>query len=107
MGYADVAGFRLGTSHLVKWINPVSRRLTTLSFYPLIIMDGTLELEKYMGLTYEEAVAYCLRLMEQVKNAGGRLTLLWHNTSVVEGNGSYLRKLYALLLNELKRLDPV
>ena len=34
---------------------------------------------------------------------GGELVLLWHNDSVQEGSGSYLRKLYAQLLKELAK----
>ena len=85
MGYADVSGFRLGTC------------------YPVIIMDCTLEEEKYMGLDFNRALTYCRNLVEQVNNVGGELVLLWHNDSVQEGSGSYLRKLYAQLLKELAK----
>lgn len=103
MGYADVAGFRLGTSYPVRWINPVTRRLSSILLHPLTIMDCTLEEKKYMGLNYEEALAYSLNLIEQVKNTGGELTLLWHNTSAQENTDSYLRKLYSHLLHELAK----
>ena len=103
MGYADVAGFRLGTRYPVRWINPVTRRLSSILQHPLTIMDCSLEEKKYMGLSYEEAQAYSLNLIEQVKNVGGELTLLWHNTSAMENSGSYLRKLYSHLLNELAK----
>lgn len=101
MGYADCSGFRLGTCIPVRWINPVNRRLSSLTLHPLTIMDCSLEEKKYMGLTYEEAQSYCLRLIEQVHNAGGELTLLWHNSSVAKDNDSYLRPLYGHLLNIL------
>ena len=52
MGYADVAGFRLETSYPVRWINPVTRRLSSILLHPLTIMDCTLEEKKYMGLNY-------------------------------------------------------
>lgn len=103
MGYADIAGFRLGTCHPVHWINPVTRRLSSLILHPLTIMDCSLEEAKYMGLSYKEARAYCLNLAEQVSNAGGELILLWHNSEVREGSDSYLRKLYAELLKELRQ----
>ena len=103
MGYADVAGFRLGTSYPVRWINPVNRRLSSILLHPLTVMDCSLEEKKYMGLNYEEAQVYSLNLVEQVKNVGGELTLLWHNTSVRENTDSYLRKLYSHLLNELAK----
>ena len=103
MGYADVAGFRLGTSYPVRWINPVNRRLSSILLHPLTVMDCSLEEKKYMGLNYEEAQVYSLNLVKQVKNVGGELTLLWHNTSVRENTDSYLRKLYSHLLNELAK----
>ena len=91
------------TSYPVRWINPVTRRLSSILLHPLTIMDCTLEEKKYMGLNYEEALAYSLNLIEQVKNTGGELTLLWHNTSAQENTDSYLRKLYSHLLNELAK----
>ena len=103
MGYADVSGFRLGTCYPVRWINPITRRLSPLRLHPLIIMDCTLEEEKYMGLDFDRALTYCRNLVEQVNNVGGELVLLRHNDSVQEGSGSYLRKLYAQLLKELAK----
>lgn len=102
MGYADIAGFRLGTCHPVHWINPSTRRLSSLIIHPLTIMDCSLEEDKYMGLNYESALAYCRALAGQVSNAGGELILLWHNSVILENSESYLRKLYTELLNELK-----
>lgn len=103
MGYADVAGFRLGTSYPVRWINPVTRRLSTLKLHPLLMMDSTLEEKKYMGLTYDEAQALSGNLVEQVSRAGGEAVLLWHNTSFSPKAAPYQRKLYTFLLNELTK----
>lgn len=104
MGYADAAGFRLGTSRPVRWINPVTRRLSPLLWlHPLTLMDCSLAESKYMGMDYERALAYSLNLAEQVYRFGGELILLWHNESVSEHNDGYLRKLYAELLNELAK----
>jgi hypothetical protein len=104
LGYADVAGFRLATTWPVRWINPLSRRLTALCLHPLTVMDCTLEEKKYMGLSCEEASALCLRLMKEVERMGGELSLLWHNTSLREGPGSYLGSLYAFLLTRLMNI---
>jgi len=100
MGYADVAGFRLGTSQPVRFINPVTKRLSSLTLHPLVIMDGTLEEKKYMNLTAEEAEDYCMKLIQNIRNVNGDLTLLWHNTSVVYGRG-YLRDLYSKLIKQI------
>lgn len=104
MGYADVAGFRLGTSYPVRWINPITRRLSPLRLHPLVIMDCSLSENKYMGLDYNEAGTYCSRLISQVKSVGGELVLLWHNTSFVEATGNYQQKLYIQLQKELEKI---
>ncbi len=100
MGYADVAGFRLGTSLPVRYINPATRRLSSLVLHPLTIMDSTLNELKYMNLTADRAEEYCMRLIDHVRNVNGELTLLWHNTSAVEKSG-YLRDLYSKLIKYL------
>ena len=97
IGYADVAGFRLGTSSPVQYINPATRRLSSLTLHPLTIMDSTLDEQRYMKLSAEEAEEYCQRLINNVRNVNGELTLLWHNTSAVAGC-SYLRELYAKII---------
>lgn len=100
MGYADIVGFRLGTSCPVQWIDVTQKRLSSLLLHPLMIMDATFVTSKYMGVSYTEAATYCFDLIQQVKKAGGELTLLWHNSWVTENSG-YLRKLYALLIKTL------
>ncbi|MDH6306224.1 hypothetical protein M2459_002938 [Parabacteroides sp. PF5-5] len=108
MGYPDVAGFRLGTSHPVRWINPGNRHLSSLRLHPLSVMDVALSEQKYMGLSYDEAYAYCLGLINQVEKANGELVLLWHNDSVSEmktrmDSASWHRQLYAALIEELRK----
>ena len=98
IGYADTAGFRLGTARTARWINPAIRRLTALELHPLMIMDSSLEEKKYMGLTYEEALEYCRVLIDNAHRVGGNVSLLWHNTSLADekgGSESYLGRLYA------------
>jgi len=98
VGYADIAGFRLGTSLPVKYINTAKRELSTLVLHPLTIMDSTLNEFKYMNLASDRAEEYCLRLINNIRNVNGELTLLWHNTSAIERHG-YLRELYRKLIN--------
>ncbi len=99
MSYADVAGFRLGTSHPVHFINPHNGIIYPLLLHPLTIMDVTLE--KYMNFSYEEALSYSLQLIENVRNVGGELVLLFHNDHFAE-QSSYLKKLYETLIERLK-----
>lgn len=91
MGYADIAGFRLGTSRAVRWINPETRELTNLNLHPLTVMEGSLEDKRYMNMSYEDAYEYCVRLIEATKMHNGDLCLLWHNTSIEK---PYYRNLY-------------
>lgn len=82
IGYADIAGFRLGTSRPVHWINPENRRISPLLLHPLTIMDCSLNEPNYMGFGYEEALVYALQLIEKVTESNGELILLWHNDAV-------------------------
>lgn len=107
MGYADVAGFRLGTSRAVPWFDPVAMRPTSVVLHPLILMDCTLDAEKYMNLDYEQARATCFSLLDEVRKHSGEAVLLWHNTVLSESaevSGSYQRRLYLEVLNHLKGL---
>lgn len=102
MGYADVAGFRLGTCRAVRWIDPKAQKLTSLTLHPLAIMDNTLNDSRYMNLNLQEAYRYSTRLLEQIKQHHGEATLLWHNLSVEKENVLYHRKLYGKIMDYLK-----
>jgi hypothetical protein len=106
MGYPDVAGFRLGTSRPVRWINPANKHLSSLILHPLTVMDVALSETKYMNLSYNEAFDYCLRLINRIEQANGELVMLWHNDTVSEwqtreGAVGWHRDLYAALTDEL------
>ena len=103
MGYADVSGFRLGTCRPVKWINPMTRQLTSLTLHPLSVMDCTLSESQYMGLSPDEAYQYCAGLIREIRQHRGEIVWLWHNTSFAGTESDYHKKLYVRLLNELKR----
>jgi hypothetical protein len=98
MGYADVAGFRLGTCKAVKWIDPVRLEITHLCLHPLQMMDSTLSEEKYMHLSEKEAFEYAVQLIAQTAKFNGELSLLWHNSSVSE---VYHRNLYNKIIEYL------
>lgn len=85
MGYADVAGFRLGTCRPVVWIDPERGTLTKLVLHPLTVMDNTLYQKDYMGLNEEMAKEYCASLFEKTRRFGGEICLLWHNSTLPEG----------------------
>lgn len=99
MGYADIAGFRLGTCRPVHFINPSTRKLTTLTLHPLTIMDCTLSEPHYMNLNYNQALSYAQTLISQTKKHNGDLCLLWHNTRF--SNDHYHIQLYSQIIKHL------
>lgn len=103
MGYADVAGFRLGTCRPVRWINPADRKVYPLTLHPLTVMECTLIRENYMNLSFDAATDYCLKLIEQTERYHGDLTLLWHNHSLIPAPGKWEKDLYQLLIEDLAR----
>jgi hypothetical protein len=102
MGYADMAGFRLGTCRPVKWINPEKKTLTSLTLHSLLIMDNSLSDKKYMYMNAHDAYEYCIRLFNNVESYNGELVFLWHNTMVENNPQLYHRKLYRDLLKYLE-----
>jgi hypothetical protein len=102
MGFADIAGFRLGTCRAVRWIDTENQKLTSLVLHPLLIMDNTLSDERYMNLKVDEAFRYCKNLIDEVKKNNGELVLLWHNNSVEKNNKQYHRELYHKIIDYLK-----
>lgn len=101
MGYADVAGFRLGTCKPVKWINPRTCYLTTLSLHSLVVMDCTLDRTEYMNLNYDDAYKCCLKLINIVRRHNGEWVGLWHNSSVSVLSGGYQRELFKSIIQSL------
>ena len=102
-GYADAAGFRLGTCRPIPWINLKKREFSDkLTLHPLTMMDCTLSAEKYMNLSYEWAFNYATELVDQVKKYNGELVLLWHNQTFAENTAFDHKKFYLELLNYIK-----
>ena len=102
MGFADQAGFRLQTTRAVRWINPITMQLTSLTLHPLTIMDCTLSNDNYMHLSEDEAYFLCERLISKVRMHHGDLCLLWHNSSFNDQTYHYslYPKILALLNGE-------
>ena len=101
MGYADMAGFRLGTCKPVQWINPLEKKITNLVLHHLTIMDVSLSEKRYMFMNANDAFQYCESLINTVKKFNGEISLLWHNNSVEINVTLYHRKLYKDLLHSL------
>jgi hypothetical protein len=104
LGYADVAGFRLGVCHRVPLFDPVRQRLMGIEECPLVAMDCTLDAPGYMNLSEEAALDCVRRLARSTLQHQGEFVILWHNTRLAEGAGSYHRRLYPRILEELAGL---
>ncbi len=76
-GLNDKPGFRDGRMHPFVPVDLQTGQEIGLVELPLTVMDGSLFRE--MGLGLDEALAVVRGLMDQVQEAGGILTLLWHN----------------------------
>jgi hypothetical protein len=80
LGYADVAGFRLGTCRPFPLFDAEAFREVAVTEHPLVVMDCTLVWERYMGLTKAEAIETVRQLAAATKAHRGEFVVLWHNT---------------------------
>jgi hypothetical protein len=100
LGYADVAGFRLGVCRPIPLFDPVRLESFGIEEHPLAIMECSLDWPRYMGFDEEGAFEYCKRLMKHARRHGGELVMLWHNTSFAPSPGNYYLRLYHRLMAE-------
>ena len=101
LGYADVAGFRLGVCRPIELFDPIRMEPFDIEEHPLIVMDGTLNFPNYMNLEEDEAFDYCRRLIAQTRKHNGEFVMLWHNDRLVRRYKNYHPRLYIKLLEEL------
>lgn len=78
LAFADQVGFRLGTCRPVAFISPKTLKTSNLTLHSLTMMDATLF--RYMQLSLDDAFKQACCLIETVRQYGGELVLLWHNT---------------------------
>lgn len=84
LGYADGAGFRCGTCFEYPAFDPVAEESLALRIRPLIMMEGSVISDAYMGLgTGSLALQASLNLKNTCKRVGGQFTLLWHNSALM------------------------
>jgi len=79
--YADIPGFRLGTTRPSMAINPATGQVLPLTLHPLSIMDTTLIDPRYLNLDYSHSLELCLSICNTIKRHQGDITLLFHNNS--------------------------
>ncbi len=76
-GYNDAVGFRAGTSQVFHLSG--TEQLLEL---PLLIMDSALFYPGRMGLSREDALERCRRIVADVRRFGGTLVINWHDRSL-------------------------
>ncbi len=80
LGYADLPGFRCGTSFEFPAFDPVAGESLSLRIRPLIAMETTIIAPHYLGLgAGESALQKFDQLKQKCQAFGGCFTLLWHN----------------------------
>jgi hypothetical protein len=102
VGFADIAGFRLGTSRAVNWINPQTFEIEPVILHPLTLMDVSLSNKNYMNLPCNEAFTVAKNIIHQTKKHNGELVLLWHNTSIAANSNSYHQNLYSQIIDFMR-----
>ncbi len=89
--YAERPGFRCGTSHAYRMYSLAERRPLRLLQQPLVVMEGSVVDDLYMGLGYGEAA---LEVMQRYKKIchqfGGDFTLLWHNSCLQDERARHM-----------------
>jgi hypothetical protein len=98
LGYADVAGFRLGVCHPIPLFDPVTIQPMGIEEHPLIVMDRTLSHSSYMNLSEEHALSYCKKLMDETRKHNGEFVILWHSNALNGDRKNYHGRLYRKLL---------
>jgi len=90
-GYADCAGFRNGMCHPFRPYDLSHGRPIDILEIPLVIMDCTLD--AYMRLDLEQSWALTRNLIDTVEKYRGVITILWHNTYMLDEKLDFYEKM--------------
>jgi peptidoglycan/xylan/chitin deacetylase (PgdA/CDA1 family) len=91
-GYADCAGFRNGMCHPFRPFNLNTGKIIDIIEIPLVVMDNSLSF-KYMRLDPDTSWEITRRLIDAVAECHGVITLLWHNTTLVDDQPEFYEKI--------------
>ena len=80
MGYADQPGFRAGMSRPFPAYDIEMDTPLELVIHPFAVMDSTLK--SYLNLDSEQSLLLVAELSDAVREVGGVMMTVWHNTSV-------------------------
>lgn len=77
LGWSESIGFRSGLCYPYRPFDPANGKRIAIAELPLAVMERSLF--EYMRLSHEQALSTFWRLVDEVENCQGVLTLLWHN----------------------------
>ena len=80
MGFSEITGFRAGIAVPFPWYDLPAEKQTDLEIHPFQIMDVTLQ--EYLKYEPDRALAEMNQLATTLRQTGGNLVTLWHNSSV-------------------------
>lgn len=101
LGFSEAPGFAAGIARPFRPWLVGEERPARLTLLPLAVMDTTLH--SHLGLDATGARGRALRVLERVRTAGGRASLLWHNTYLADDRAPGYGPLWGDLLDELLR----
>ena len=96
LGFADAIGYRAGTARSFTAYDLVEGQPLPLRVRPLHVMDASLL--EYMAIGPDAGVELVAELARRTRRFGGRLSLLWHNSSL---ETAAARRYYLRLLAEV------
>lgn len=82
IGFPDQPGFRAGTLRDFPLYDPTSKIFTAITCEPLVIMESTI-LDR-ADLSFDEKRAVFYRYTDLARERGERLSILWHNSRLVD-----------------------
>lgn len=101
LGFSEAPGFAAGIARPFRPYLVGEERPADLVLVPLAVMDTTLH--SHLGLDAAGARGRALAVLDRVRAAGGRASLLWHNTYLADDRAPGYGPLWGELLDELLR----
>ncbi len=101
LGFADKPGFRNGICFPFNLYDVANDQPLNVVEIPLAVMDTTLQSQAYLGVSPGEAWPHIENVMAQVRNFGGCLSVLWHNTHFSDYKYTGWRQVYVDLLRHI------
>jgi peptidoglycan/xylan/chitin deacetylase (PgdA/CDA1 family) len=103
LGYAERPGPRAGFSFPFFPWDLAREQPARFVELPLVLMDATLDEERYLGLTPEEGCQAVDQVLDALAAVGGCAAVLWHNDRFDRVYGRGWDRVYAHLLDGIER----